>query len=511
MIMYYHTSDIRKADVIAVEKYSFRSLDLMENAGRNAASLILSSYPNVQNITILAGAGNNGGDGFVAARYFTDYGKNVSVITSAAFDKYKNDALPNLELLISSYCGKCTVIPSTALSDEEITDIISKSDLIVDALLGTGSSGAPRGEISRLISFCSDFAPTVSFDIPSGIDAESGAVYANSVKADMTVTFLAPKIGMAFYPAKARCGMILTASIGAEQELVLDGAEYLELFSDRDVKCKVPKLPRTIHKGDRGGVLIYGGSNNYRGAPILSALGALRSGAGLVVLAIPDFMIDMASVAVPEAIFVPLPTSRGSVLHENSLNEITPWLSRCDSIVFGPGIGREAPLQNVLAYLLSDVRLPMLIDADGLFHLSKIKSISQKNNIVITPHAGEAAALLDISPQEVNKDRFSAVRKLTEHSGTALLKGMGTLVSDGVHFRQISEGSPVLAVPGSGDVLSGAIAAFLASGLSPFDAASVGASIHASAGCNLEKIYGTGGTLAREIADELRSVLREQL
>ena len=509
MIRYYHTSDIRKADVIAVEKYSFRSLDLMENAGRNAASLILSSYPSVQNITILAGAGNNGGDGFVAARYFADGGKNVSVITSAAFDKYKNDALPNLELLISSYRGKCAVAPSISLSDGEIADIISKSDLLVDALLGTGSSGAPRGEISRLISLCPGFTPTVSFDIPSGIDSESGIISEVCVKADMTITFLAPKVGMAFSPAREMCGEIHTVSIGIGAEKVLEDAPYMECCSQDDFKKLLPDLPRSIHKGDRGGVLIYGGSADYRGAPILSALGALRSGAGLVVMAIPDFMTDMASAAVPEAIFLPLETFHGSVLHGKSMSKIAPWFSRCGSVVFGPGVGREESVQDILSAILNEVPLPVLIDADGLFHLSRLKNtIKKRENTVITPHSGEAAALLGVSAQEINSDRIASVKKLAEYSGAALLKGRGTLVSDGIITKKVPDGSPLLAVPGSGDVLSGAAGAFLAAGLSPMDAAVVGASVHAQAGANLEKMYGVRGTLAREIADELRNVLR---
>ena len=509
MIRYYHTTDIRAADQIAVEKYGVPSLDLMENAGGNAASLILASYPDAQVFLVLAGPGNNGGDGFVAARHLCEAGKKVRVITSAAQDKYKNDALINLQRILNCY-SNCEIMLSCDIADNDLLSMMRQSDLLIDALLGTGSNGAPRGETLRLVcaASASKVNSTVSLDIPSGIDPEDGTAFVPAIKADMTVTFLAPKVGMANSPAKELCGLIRVASIGISPDLVLDGKDYVECYSKSDISDLLPDFGRGIHKGSRGGVLIYGGSMNYRGAPILSALGAFRSGAGLVVLAVPDFMVDMASILLPEAVFLPLKTENGCVVSDCAVRELSPWLSRCNSVVFGPGSGRDISVREVLSFFLKSVHLPILIDADGLFHLSQITEPVYRKDAVITPHVGEAARLLCTDVSDVSANRSSSVRRLTKFGGTALLKGMGTLVFDGSTMRQVLEGSPALAVPGSGDVLSGAIGAFLAAGLTPADAAIIGATAHACAGSKIEKHFGINGNLAREIADELRNVLK---
>lgn len=263
-------------------------------------------------------------------------------------------------------------------------------------------------------------------------------------------------------------------------------------------------VPRDTHKGDRGGVLIFGGSQSYRGAPVLAALGALRAGAGYVVLAVPDFMVDAASVSVPEAVFAPLASS-GGVIEEAAVRKVLgQWADKCGCAVFGPGIGRDESLRAVTGLVWNEWEKPLLLDADALFFFSSLRhGLRGRDNAIITPHSGEAGAILGISAAEVNSRRLAAAQKLTDKAGVALLKGMGTIVVSKDEKRIIKEGSPALAVPGSGDVLSGAIGAFLASGAAPIDAATAGALLHAIAGSRLEAKKGARGILAREIADEL--------
>ncbi|MDD4159503.1 MAG: NAD(P)H-hydrate dehydratase [Synergistaceae bacterium] len=428
----------------------------------------------------------------------------VTVILSSEPETYKGDAKRNLDLLIRSKSNNCTAICSKQLTDEDIIEKISKADCLIDSLLGTGSKGAPRGEVGRLIKHCLNRA-VVAFDIPSGIDPANGNIFDSCIRADMTVTFLAAKKGMCFSPAYDMCGTVVTADIGISPDKVLDGKETISSFGRKDISKLMPAISRNIHKGDRGGLLIVGGSINYRGAPLLAGLGALRSGAGLAVLAVPDFMVDSASILLPEAILVPLKTKGETVLPESVAEAIAPWKTRCGAAVVGPGLGRNQGAQFTVDWFWKNWNKPLLVDGDGLYFLSFKKYLPAfRANAVLTPHSGEAAALLGITPEDINRSRSEAAVSMSRAAGTILLKGMDTVVySKGKEITIIKGGSPALAVPGSGDVLSGAAGALIASGMPVFDAVLAGAAAHAAAGALIEKRSGVRGTLAREIADAL--------
>ena len=507
MIRYYDPEDIRQADILAVEKYGITSLELMENAGTNAASEVMKRYPEALSILIFAGPGNNGGDGFVAARFFLKKGLKVNVILSSAPETYKGDAKINLEVLINLNDPNCTVRFSKDLTETEISKEAKDADCLIDSLLGTGSKGAPRGEVERLIRHCKNRA-VVAFDIPSGIDPLSGSVYDPCVKADLTVTFLAAKRGMCFSPAYDMCGKVVIADIGISCEKVLDETKSILSFGREDIPKLLPDIPRDIHKGKKGGLLVVGGSVNYRGAPLLAGLGALRTGAGLVVLAIPDFMVESASLFLPEAIFVPLRTRGEEILPESLEEAIKTWEMRCGAAVVGPGLGRNEGSKSIVHWFWNKWKKPLLIDGDGLHFLSKKYDPAFRENAVITPHSGEAASLLGSEPENINKDRTKAAVLMSSAAGTVLLKGMDTVVySKGKNITIIKEGSPVLAVPGSGDVLSGAVGALMSSGMPLFDAVATGAAAHGVAGSYIEERSGSRGILAREIADALPFVL----
>ena len=508
MEKYYEPEDVRRADVLAAEKCGIASAKLMETAGTNAARLIMKNYPAASKFLILAGHGNNGGDGFVAARVLVRADKDVFVLKTAQDKDYKGDALRNLRALRELASEKCSIIESCDIMEEDIRAFIDDAECVVDALLGTGTTGAPRGEAARLIGLCGNCGKIVSLDIPSGIDPKSGGAYEPCVKAALTITFLAPKAGMSAYPAREMCGRIEAVGIGADPAVVLKDAEPYACYDRRDIEGLLPRRALDIHKGERGGVLICGGSENYRGAPLLAALGALRAGAGLVVLAIPDYMLDSASALLPEAVLAPIPTVNGDLAAEHLNDVISPWFKKCRAAVFGPGLGRRGCVDEAEKWFLGSWPSPLLIDADGLYFLGRHKAdFPRRNDLVITPHTGEAAALLGIAPQDVAADRKKAVKALNEIAGVALLKGSGTLVSDSFEIRKMLEGSQSLAVPGSGDVLSGVAGAFLAAGLSVFDAATAGALVHAAAGSLLAEKRGVNGILAREIADEISTLV----
>lgn len=506
MRKFYYPSDIRNADTRAIEEFNFSSDELMENAGKNAAEIIIERFPNKKKILIFCGPGNNGGDGFVVAKHLLMSKREVCVITAMQLEEYKGSAKEKLTALRNINFNNVIIKPSVSTKDEQITEIINKTDICVDALLGTGTSGSPRKEVLRLIKLIPDGTRIVSLDIPSGIEPFSGKVSQSCIKSEITITFLAPKTGMSLLPARDMCGEIITVDIGISHKELLTDVDYLSTYTREDLLGFIPPVSRDIHKGSRGAILILGGSMHYRGAPLLSALAALRSGAGLVVLAVPDFMVDSTAAFLPEAILVPLKTKADMIIPDLVPEALSFWKEKCDVAVFGPGTGRYLVVEELLGWFWHKWEKPLVVDADALSFIDR-ESFSYKENIIITPHAAEAASILKCSVEDINNSRLDTALELAKVSGVALLKGMDTIISKNKSIGLIREGSPSLAVPGSGDVLNGAIAAFCARGKDIYESTIAGALLHAVAGANIESKMGITGILAREIADELQSVI----
>lgn len=280
-------------------------------------------------------------------------------------------------------------------------------------------------------------------------------------------------------------------------------------YARKDLAAMLPLIADNIHKGDRGSVLICGGSWNYRGAPVLAALGALRAGAGYVVMAVPDFMVDAASILLPEAVFAPVQTVANSISAESLETTVEEWAHRCKSAIIGPGMGLSTVNKPIIRYFWDNWKASLLIDADALTLYADIQEeLHFRKDVVITPHTGEAAKILKTDALTIENGRAGAALNLTRKSGTALLKGKGTLIASNNEIKMITEGTSALAVPGSGDVLSGIIGAFMASGMTVFDAAVAGALAHACVGNDMMKKFGPRGTLARDIANGIPYVLR---
>ena len=504
MKKYYKSSIVREADRIAMEELRIPGFALMENAGRGAAEALLQKYPKAENILILCGPGNNGGDGFVTARHLVIAGRMPTIIATIGVGEYANDAAIAAKAFAAIASPELRILHSKNLTDDELLSMIRSSDVVVDALLGTGSSGVPRGEVMRLIEFCKEARRVVSFDIPSGVNPDTGEVTATAVTAETTLTFLALKTGLAVSPGSLRCGEVCVCDIGVPPELVLKEPSLIG-YDKSDITSLTPRIPKDAHKGTRGALMIVGGCNFYRGAPVLTAMGALRAGCGLVFLAVPDFLISGAAALLPEAIFIPLKGKEGYIDFENFEQSISPWLEKCDALVCGPGIGRSGDSYETVKWLCREWDKPLLLDADALRHAADMKRAGtfdrDPGSTVITPHEGEAAYMLNTDVKKVSAERLSSCTTLAGKFGTALLKGSHTLICNGTEKRVILEGGPHLAIPGSGDVLSGAIGAFLAAGMSPMDAATLGALKHAVSG---NEHAGTSGLLASELARSIR-------
>jgi NAD(P)H-hydrate epimerase len=501
MRRFYPVSAIRDADRAAAEDLAVPGMILMENAGRGAADIIVRRYPAAKNFLIMCGPGNNGGDGFVAARHLAVHGLCVTVISTRDIDGYHSDA--RAAAVAAANLG--VVLVSSAESDDDnILALISIADVVVDALLGSGSSGEPRDEVLRLLSMLDGKSGIVSLDIPSGVNPDTGEAAKNAVRADATVTFLAEKRGMAVTPGSFHCGDVEIAQIGVPADRVLNETDVIIGFDRADIAPLVPFVPDDAHKGTRGGLLIIGGSSNFRGAPILAARAALRAGCGMVFLAIPDLQVEEANALLPEAIFLPLPSRDGFIRFKGFDKIVEPWYERCGAVVLGPGLGRSVECERLTAYLHKEWDIPLLLDADALYHLAVLEkalypSIYRKN-MLITPHVGEASRLLGNSAKNVSERRLDSCSELVIRFGATLLKGPRTLIASEDERRVILEGGPFLAVPGSGDVLSGLIGAFMAMGLSVLDAATLGALVHSEAGRACGR---RDGILASEIADNI--------
>ncbi|MCL1874984.1 MAG: NAD(P)H-hydrate dehydratase [Synergistaceae bacterium] len=511
MIKYYKSSDIREADRIATEQFGIPGFALMENAGRGAAEALMERYLEAHNILILCGPGNNGGDGFVAARRLALAGRAPTVVATINVGEYKNDAAIAANTFVSMTASsaaaflksKARIYYSANLTDDELSDLVRPSDLTVDALLGTGSSGVPRGEVKRLVELCGEAQRVISLDIPSGINPDTGEAAETAVNAELTLTFLAPKTGLAVSPGSLNSGEVRVCDIGIPPELVLSAHE-LTGYDKSDIPFMTPGIPKDAHKGTRGALMIVGGCNFYRGAPVLAAMGALKAGCGLVYLAIPDFMVSGASALLPEAIFIPLESKNGSIDYESFERSASPWLAKCGALVCGPGIGLAEGARKATEWLCRAWGKPLLLDADALRHTADIRRNGSfcriPNSTVITPHEGEAAYMLGKDAVKISRERLTSCVELANEFGVTLLKGFHTLICNGEEKRVILEGGPQLAVPGSGDVLSGIIGAFLAAGMPPMDAATLGALTHAQAG---DKYEGVSGLLARELAGKI--------
>lgn len=504
MVRFYYTPQAMKdADAAASEKFRVPSLILMENAGRGASEIILEKCPEAGSFLVLCGSGNNGGDGLCAARHLALAGRDVAVLATVPLERMSPDA----RVMAEAFASNGSLSVSSELSDDDIESFVWSSDVVVDALLGTGSNGSPRGEVMRLIDLCCSGPFVVSLDIPSGIDALTGAVPGSAVDADLTVTFLAEKSGLAIAPGALKTGEIIVCGIGVTQDAI-ETDPHMTGWSDDDIATLVPSIDPTIHKGSRGGLMIIGGSDKYRGAPVLAARAALRSGCGFVFLAVPDVAAQSAAAELPEAIILSIPTDENGQLRHSSLEEVvSPWNCKIDAAVLGPGLGRSASAEVIVKHAagyLRNINKPLVLDGDALFHLSFMHGLERSDRLIITPHAQEAARLLGRTASEVDADRLAAVTDLARRYGRTVLKGPHTLISDGEDTRVILAGGPQLAVPGSGDVLAGVIGALLARGMDLTDAATLAALAHGTAGDRSGRMF---GLMAREIADGISDVL----
>ena len=514
---------MRAIDARAVKEFGMQSIQLMENAGRGVAEVVLDELAALQRgggarvprVSILAGKGNNGGDGFVVARHLKNSGVDVRLYLLAEQDALKGDALTNAEVWSRMGGAVQTVTATSDIKKHE--SALRHSMVIVDAMLGTGISELVEGlyatviELVNSISSGSEEKRVVAIDVPSGIDASTGAELGTALRADVTATMAILKTGLDNYPARELAGRVEVVDIGLPHELIEDPEIRWNVTEPADIERIL--VPRKVdsHKGSFGHLLLVAGSPGKSGAAYMAAVGAMRTGVGLATLALPEGLNPGMEVKSTEVMTCPLPESDNGCLSLDSYGAVAAQMKLKSALVVGPGLGTTAGVRALVELLVKTSEVPVLVDADGLNALGEECGAFKEAEaaLVITPHPGEAARLLGVSIAEIRADRAGSAEKLAVLTGAVVvLKGAGTIIATPkaeVWFN--TTGNAGLASAGTGDVLSGMIGALLAGGQSPLDAAVCAVYLHGLAADRIEERVGIGGMMAMDIIAELPAVL----
>ena len=455
--------------------------ELMERAGTGCAERITGiSGPEEGPVAVLCGSGKNGGDGFVIARVLKTAGYDVSAILAFG-DPKAEDTIRNHERAVAAG------VPVLSFSDPAAGARIREAVLLVDCLFGIGFRGAANDAQTAVFEDLNEAAGTVvSVDVPSGVITDTGAVLGSAVKADLTLAISTLKPLHVLYPGKAYCGVIETLDIGLSEEAVNAVTTSIRTLSDDEADALLPERPRTAHKNDFGHVLSLCGSLRMPGAACLCAEAAVRAGAGLVTAAYPEPAYPAVSSHLTECMSLPLPADEEGRLAGAALEALTEALGRATVLVAGCGLGQGGDVRHVLFELLRTAECPVVLDADALNAVATLPSILKnvKGPVVLTPHPGEMARLTGRPVGEPEEDRIAAAKTFADRFGvTVLLKGPDTVIasagSDPVYIN--TTGNAGLAKGGSGDTLSGILAAFLSQGMAPQEAAACAAWYHGKA------------------------------
>ncbi len=487
MLGLFTAEEMRRLDRRAVSELGIPGATLMENAGRGAADGIRALLEEFKaprqgaRVVVVCGKGGNGGDGFVVARWLKKWGARPEVVLAFPEGEIGGDAEEKLREL-----KRGGVRPWLFESEPAAAEALGRADVIVDALLGTGSRGAPEGPVARLIELINaSGAPVVALDIPSGVSADGGPTPGPAVRAMLTLTFAGFKRGLVAGPGAELAGEVEVVPIGIPEAEVLRGMTTFVL-EGQDIAPHFPPRPRGAHKGSYGHVLIVAGSLGKTGAAALAATAAMRSGAGLVTVATPASQQPIVASLVLEAMTEALPETPARTLALKAREVVGELATKRDAVALGPGIGLDEETRIVARGLVQELAKPMAVDADALSalagHLDILRGAPAAR--CLTPHPGEMARMLGAAMGDVQRDRIAAAREFATRYRTHLvLKGAWSVVADPDGRVVVNPtGNPGMASGGTGDVLTGMLGAFLARGIAPGAALLSAVYLHGFAG-----------------------------
>jgi hydroxyethylthiazole kinase-like uncharacterized protein yjeF len=506
------SAEMQAMDRMTIERFGIPGRVLMENAGREAARVFRTHFPATAGGTVgvLAGRGNNGGDGHVIARCLAASGYPVTVFLLSAADRVQGDAAANLRLL--SALG----IPLIEVPDEGAFDRhaprMRAAGVWVDAIFGIGLRDAVGGIYRKAIDFVNGAGrPVFSVDMPSGLDADTGLPLGACIRARVTVTFGFPKIGLMVHPGAELAGTVEVVDIGIPAAVADAVAPRQRLLTPDDVRRMLPRRPADAHKGRTGHLLVVGGSPGKTGAAAMTATAALRVGAGRVTVGTAAALNPVMETLVLEAMTAPLADNGTGRLGAAALEELAELGRGKACLAVGPGLGMAPGTGELVRALVRSADAPLVIDADGLNHLAgHLETLEGlRVPVVLTPHPGEMARLMATEAAAVQRDRLGCARRLATSRGVhVVLKGARTIVAhpDGSLFLNPT-GNPGMAAGGMGDVLTGAIAGLICQGIPPAEAALAAVYLHGAAADRLAATVGPCGYLAGEVMRELPAAM----
>lgn len=495
-------------------------IELMERAGRGCAQVIHERYGDEDGDTkaaVFVGKGNNGGDGLVVGRYLAEAGWRVSIHLLGPLEKLTPDAVRNYQSIDNIIDTNTRVVDFDADDPDWLVRAaadLNDTDVVVDAIFGTGISGAPRGvalDAIRLINDCE--APVVSIDIPSGINGSTGEAPGDAIIATDTLTIGAPKVGTLFHPGRENCAEVTVIDIGFPDDIIEKHAGDVTLLDIQEAALRLPYRAPDVNKFDVGTAVIVAGSRQYRGAALLAAEAALRGGCGMVYLAVPESIRTEVDVALREAITVGLPETADGTVAPGALEHIAPFLERAHCAAIGPGLGRNADTNQFVEAFLRQCEIPVVVDADAITafagRFDKLAEIAKTVALVITPHSGELARLLGTDLPDDAPGRIESTARIARDLGAVVIhKGPTSLVAhptEGVFVCAV--GNSTLATGGTGDVLTGFVASFIAQGAQPLDGALVATFLHGRAGEAAGEERGKRGAIASDLFHTLAETM----
>lgn len=493
-------------------KSGISSLRLMENAGSAATRCIRENmHVSGKRCLVLCGCGNNGGDGFVVARRLYESNAQVIAVLTSGVPKTP-EAGEMFERL-----NTLRIMVIDASQTERCAAAIMNSDIIVDAIYGTGFHGEVKDpDVAALIDTVNKSPATVfAIDMPSGANADTGKAGKSTIEADTTVTFGAPKTGQYLFPASNYCGKVVTVGIGMPESVYNQCGAQVELLETSMIADILPKRAKDSNKGTYGKVFCLCGSLGMVGAAYLAASGALRCGAGLVTLGVPQSVYLPIASKLNECMVYPLDATKGGSIAYSSLERILELSKSATVMLIGCGLSRDDETQRLVQELVQKADCPIILDADGINafegHINLLRT--SKNELILTPHPGEMARLCGKSIEEIQHNRLEIAQKFAkENELTLVLKGANTIIAakDGHTFINPT-GNPGMAKGGSGDILAGMIAAFAAQGIAPEKSACCGVFIHGSAGDRAAEKLSQYGMIPTDMLMEVPQIFRDKL
>ena len=473
---------MKNIDRKAMSEWGIPGIVLMENAGRAVADALEEALEplDLMKVAVVCGKGNNGGDGFVAARHLLNRGIEVEIMLLGNTADLTGDARTNADILAKPGIPIAELADSAALAER-----LEHAEVVIDAVFGTGLNTAPRGRYAEAIDAVNESDCFVlAVDVPSGVDADTGDVPGSAVEADLTVTMGLAKQGLLLHPGRACCGDIEVADVGIPEHLLNDEFDTA-LIEDEDILEALPERPDNGHKGTFGTALLVAGARGFSGAACLTGTAAIRAGAGLVKLAYPESITGIVEAGVIEAVKIPVPDTGNGTLALAALDRVLAHAADARAVAIGPGITTDPETQELVLKLLPALSAPVVIDADGLNNLAGRLDVltAMPAPAILTPHPGELSLLTGRPAPEIDHDRINVARGFArEHGVLLVLKGAPTVVATpaGIVFIN-STGNSGLASGGTGDVLTGLIAGLLSQGAEPLDAALAGVFLHGRA------------------------------